>query len=326
LNILVVDDIVTIVSILRTTLTKKGHTVFTARDGMQAEEVLKKTAMDIVITDWLMPELDGLGLIHWIRDTIKPVPVIIMVTSLGSAEGRVKVLDAGADGYIDKPIQPQHIVDLVTDIEQRKFQSVTTSIIEKIALKKVNKQEYTGVGIVAGTSGATAIRSLFRAIEKAERAAYFIVLHGPGWAVEALADQIQMETPLPVVIPEDGEKVERGTIYVAPGDCHMVVDPTGPVIRLLSTPHENFVRPSADPLFRSLATAYGTRAIGVVLGGTGCDGSVGSGCISVAKGTVIVQDPSRSISPQMPQNVITLGLAQCVLSIEKIPDEISRRV
>ncbi len=327
MNILVVDDVVTVVSILRTTLSSKGHSVTTARDGKQAAEILTTSPMDIVLTDWLMPELDGLGLIQWIRAHVQPVPVIIMITSMESADARVKVLDAGADAYLVKPIKPQGIIDVITDIEQKKFQRVTPSIIDKIAIHKRSKElGYSGVGIVAGTSGAAVIRTLFKRIEHPERASYFIVLHGPGWASEALADQIQMETPLPVVIPADGERVERGTIYVAPGDKHMTVDPEGPVIRLLSTPPENFLRPSADPLFRSLAAAYGTHAIGVVLGGTGCDASVGCGHVKIGKGTTIVQDPSASISPQMPQNVVTLGLAQHVVPLEHIPEELSRRI
>jgi two-component system chemotaxis response regulator CheB len=170
------------------------------------------------------------------------------------------------------------------------------------------------------------IRTFFKRIERPERASYFIILHGPGWASEALADQIQMELPLPVVIPVDGEKVAQGTVYVAPGEKHMVVDPEGPVIRLQATPPENFLRPSADPLFRSLAAAYGTHAIGVVLGGSGCDGSVGCGHIKIGEGAVIVQDPASAVSPQMPQNVITLGLAQTIMHADKIPADISRRI
>ncbi len=326
MNILVVDDIVTIVSLLRVALGKQGHMVYTARDGIQAEEILNKTPIDVVVTDWLMPELDGIGLIQWIRTNVRPGPTIIMVTSLGSAEGRVKVLEAGADAYIDKPVKPQQIIDVITDIEQKRFQRVTPTTIEKIALTKAKKQDYSGIGIAAGTSGALAIRQMFKNIENPARAAFFIVLHGPGWASEALADQIQMETAQPVVIPDDGEKVTRGVIYVAPGDRHMVVDPTGPVIRLVATPPENFVRPSADPLFRSIATVFGTHATGVVFGGTGCDASVGCGCIKIADGTIIVQDPSNSVSPQMPQMVISLGLSHFVVRGDKIANEISKRI
>jgi len=271
-----------------------------------------------------MPQLDGLGLIQWIQAHCVPVPITIMVTSLKSPEARVRVLDAGADAYLDKPILPEQILDVVSDIEKKRFQRVTPSVIEKIALHKIKKQAYAGVCIAAGTSGPTAIRMVFNRIDRPERGAYFVVLHGPGWASESLADQIQMDTPLPVVIPRDGEKVEKGTIYVAPGERHMIVDPNGPVIRIVATPPENFVRPSADPLFRSVATAFGTRAVGIVLGGTGCDGSVGCGCINIAKGTVIVQDPAHSVSPQMAQNVVILGLARHVLPLERIADEVSR--
>jgi two-component system chemotaxis response regulator CheB len=170
------------------------------------------------------------------------------------------------------------------------------------------------------------VKGIFTQIEGIKNIACFIVLHGPGWAAEALAEQMRGYTRTRVVIPNDGDRAEPDTIYIAPGDKHMLVASRNPVIQLVSTPPENFLRPSADPLFTSIAKVFGRRSVGVVLGGIGIDGSIGCGHIKVANGAIIVQEPSTAVSSQMPQNVISLGLASHVLPLEKIGAAIAGQV
>jgi two-component system chemotaxis response regulator CheB len=181
---------------------------------------------------------------------------------------------------------------------------------------------FCGIAFGAGTGGALGVRKIFSGMNSLPHAAFFIVLHGPGWAAEALAEQLQAQFASAVVIPKDNEKVKPGTIYIAPGDRHMIITPDALTIGLAHTPPENFHRPSIDPLFRSLAEVFGRRGVGVVLAGTGIDGYIGAGHIQVAHGTVIVQEPTDTAASQMTQNVITLGLATRVLPLEKIGGEL----
>jgi two-component system, chemotaxis family, protein-glutamate methylesterase/glutaminase len=123
---------------------------------------------------------------------------------------------------------------------------------------------------------------------------------------------------LPVYQAVDGMHVEPGTVYLAPPDRHLLINRDG-TVSLTQTELVNFVRPSADLLFESVAAAYGERAIAVVLTGAGKDGSMGVTAIKKKGGTVIVQDEATSEFFSMPSSAIRTGTVDFVLSIDEIP-------
>ena len=96
--------------------------------------------------------------------------------------------------------------------------------------------------------------------------------------------------------------MEAGRIYLAPGDNHMKIDSKGAqkIVRITKEPPENFCRPAVDPMFRSVATAYGAAVLGVVLTGMGADGAKGGKVMVDAGGTVIAQDEATSVVWGMP--------------------------
>lgn len=132
-----------------------------------------------------------------------------------------------------------------------------------------------------------------------------------------LAEVLARRTALHVKLAEAGEHVRPGTVYVAPPDRHLLVDPSG-VLSLSSTELVHFVRPSADLLFESVAGAYGTEAIACVLTGTGRDGAMGVDAVKSRGGTVIVQNPETADFPGMPQSAVDTGAADFVLPLEDI--------
>src|SRR5262249_38545431 len=105
---------------------------------------------------------------------------------------------------------------------------------------------------------------------------------------------------LPVAHPENGESIRPGRIHVAPPDQHMLVDHGR--IRLSRGPRQHFTRPAIDPLFRSAADFYGPRLIGVVLSGTGGDGTAGLEAVKRGAGAAVVQDPHEALYPEMPRS------------------------
>ncbi|HET7421380.1 MAG TPA: chemotaxis protein CheB [Candidatus Dormibacteraeota bacterium] len=123
---------------------------------------------------------------------------------------------------------------------------------------------------------------------------------------------------LPVYQAADGMQVEPGHVYLAPPDRHLLINRDG-TVSLTQTELVNFVRPSADLLFESVAAAYGERAIAVVLTGAGKDGSMGVTAIKKRGGTVIVQDETTSEFFGMPSAAIRTGTVDFVLSLEEIP-------
>ena len=123
---------------------------------------------------------------------------------------------------------------------------------------------------------------------------------------------------LPVDQALDGMNVEPGHVYLAPPDRHLLINRDG-TVSLTQTELVNFVRPSADLLFESVAAVYGERAIAVVLTGAGKDGSMGVTAIKARGGTVIVQDEATSEFFSMPSAAIRTGTVDFVLSLNEIP-------
>lgn len=116
----------------------------------------------------------------------------------------------------------------------------------------------------------------------------------------------------------DRLSLQPGHIYMAPPDRHLLVNRDG-TVSLAHTELVNFVRPSADLLFDSVAAAFGERAIAVVLTGTGKDGALGVTAIKDRGGTVIVQDEATSEFFGMPSAAIQTGKVDFVLSLDEIP-------
>lgn len=114
-----------------------------------------------------------------------------------------------------------------------------------------------------------------------------------------------------------GDVLRPGTVYVAVPAQHLLVAPNGTLL-LSDAPKMNFVRPAADKLFMSLASTYKSRAIAVVLTGSGSDGALGVLSIKKHGGMAIAQDESTSESFSMPRAAIATGQVDWVLPLEAI--------
>jgi two-component system chemotaxis response regulator CheB len=132
-----------------------------------------------------------------------------------------------------------------------------------------------------------------------------------------MAGILTKRTPLNVKEATAGERVQAGSVYIAPPDHHLLINPDGSV-SLTQTELVHFVRPSADLLFESVAASYRQRAIAVVLSGTGSDGAMGVRAIKKMGGTVIVQDRDSAEFSGMPDAARETGSADFVMRLEEI--------
>jgi len=126
-------------------------------------------------------------------------------------------------------------------------------------------------------------------------------------------------------VRSSGIPVRARTVHIAPGDRHLVVTPELRV-ELSDDPPVNFVRPAADPLFRSVAHAFGRYAIGVVLTGMGRDGSRGAAAIASAGGVVIAQDPRSALARTMPATVVELGVARTIAPLPELATALASEI
>ena len=135
-----------------------------------------------------------------------------------------------------------------------------------------------------------------------------MLLHGPAWALESFVKSLQHSTEMKVRLAEDGMYAAPGEIYVAPGDRHLIITPNRLKLRLVDDSPENYVRPSADPLLRSVSKAFGHYCIATVMTGLGRDGASGASHVAKAGGIVIAQEPATAVAPSMPRTVIEMVL------------------
>ena len=159
------------------------------------------------------------------------------------------------------------------------------------------------VVIGASRGGVEALRGIVAALPSSLQSTLLIVLHISPTHASLFPAILSSAGPLPAEHGRDGMRIERGRIYVAPPDHHMTVGPIG-FIRLDQGPKENHTRPAADPLFRSAASIYGSRVIGIILTGGGSDGTEGLIAVEQAGGLAIVQDPGDARDPSMPMSAL----------------------
>jgi two-component system chemotaxis response regulator CheB len=156
--------------------------------------------------------------------------------------------------------------------------------------------------IGASAGGVQALQELVSQLPPELPASVLVVLHLMSAGTSVLDSILGRAGDLPATQARDGERLERGHIYCAPPDFHMLL--RGPQIHLSAGPRENGHRPAIDPLFRSAARAYGPRVIGVVLTGTLDDGTDGLRLIKESGGATVVQDPDDAAYRGMPESAI----------------------
>ena len=143
-----------------------------------------------------------------------------------------------------------------------------------------------------------------------------------------LAEWLDLVCASTVIEATDGEKLEPGHVYIAPGGHHLELRPSkhGALTALRDDPPVNSCRPSVDTLFRSATTVYGGDLLAVVLTGMGSDGLAGAGAVIEAGGAVMVQDEASSLVWGMPGAVARAGLAHQVLPLDDIGGAIAAEV
>jgi len=301
-------------------------------NGFEAIAYLKANAVDVLMTDWMMPEMNGIELITRVRAECAEPPFIIMNTVLGSEEARAHALGSGADDFLSKPARPPDILRCINLGAQRRSASRRLARAPQQGHTQPSLPSDTeatpphvAVAIAASTGGPAALRELFSEVTLPANCTYLVALHGPEWLHQSVAETLRRESQLKFALAEDGAIAEPGTVYFACKDRHLTVDRSAR-LKFDDSPPEHFLRPAADPMLRSVAQSYGRYAIAVVLTGMGHDGAAGCADIAAAGGKVLAQDPATAVIGTMPRAVIDAGLASEVLPLAQLGQAILRAV
>ncbi|GAA0601772.1 chemotaxis response regulator protein-glutamate methylesterase [Caenispirillum bisanense] len=192
----------------------------------------------------------------------------------------------------------------------------------QIQLRQAGNERPDIIAIGSSTGGPQALFTVLGGIKKLGGVTQPILItqHMPATFTTILAEHITRLAGLQAKEGENGEVIQPGRVYIAPGDWHMLVDTRGTdrVLRLTQDAPENFCRPSVDPMFRSIAKVYGRRVLAVVLTGMGADGARGGKVIADAGGTVIAQDEATSVVWGMPGATAQAGVCSAVLPLPDV--------
>ncbi len=181
------------------------------------------------------------------------------------------------------------------------------------------------VGIGASAGGLEALRNLVRNLPPVLSATYIVTQHMAPHHKSMLAEIIGRETDMPVLDVTDKLKPSANAIYITPPNSNIIVE--NGLLRLIDpSPAPAAPKPSADLFFTTLAEAKGDRAIGIVLSGTGSDGSDGVRAIRQNGGITISQDELTAKYASMPVSALETGCVDLVMSPEEIGAQFSKIV
>ncbi|MBI2918369.1 MAG: chemotaxis protein CheB [Chloroflexi bacterium] len=173
------------------------------------------------------------------------------------------------------------------------------------------------VALAASAGGLPALSQVLSALPDSFPAAIVVVQHLDPRHRSLMAEILSRRTPMKVKEAQEGDQLLGGTVYIAPPDRHLLVNPDG-TLSLTQSELVHFVRPSADLLFESAAASRKEQVIAVVLTDTGSDGSMGVQAVKKMGGTVIVQDRESSEFFGMPQAAIDTGDVDFILPLTEI--------
>ncbi|WP_061320806.1 protein-glutamate methylesterase/protein-glutamine glutaminase [Clostridium botulinum] len=351
IKVLVVDDSALMRKIVSDMINEENdlEVIDTARNGEDLLEKLKRIKPNIITLDVEMPKMDGIEALINIKRIYKDIPVI-MLSSL-SKKGAGLTMDCLQKGAFDFVPKPSGAISLdINKVKEELVEKIraatnaiknnhTSDILktdEKINVKKAEEKRYPikntvsskkveAVVIGASTGGPKALYSVITALPEKIDVPVFVVQHMPKGFTKAFSERLNANSKLKVVEGQDGQTIEKDTVYVAPGGFHMEVGKDRK-IHLNIEPTLWGVRPAVDKLFKSASEVYGSNLISVVLTGMGRDGADGTAYIKDRGGITISEDESTCTIYGMPKATYETGKVDFVVPLYNVTDTILKNI
>ena len=339
IRVLVVEDSLTVREFLLQILRSDPEIeiVGTAETGEEALEAVGLTRPDVITMDVHMPKMNGFDATRRIMES-HPTPIVIVsgTADITDTTKAFRAIEAGALAVLQRPHGMGHrahektvaelirTVKLMSEVKviRRWPRSRPVEIPSDVSActefrRKAAQTQVSLVAVGASTGGPPVLQTILAALPRDFPVPILLVQHiAPGFT-QGFADWLAQSSSLPVQVPVHGQPILPGHVYVAPDGFHMAVGPQGQVHLSTENP-ENGLRPSVSHLFRSVAHAYGPRAVGVLLTGMGKDGAAELRLMKEQGAVTIVQDKETSVVHGMPGEAIRVGGATYVLPPEKI--------
>jgi len=355
-RVMVVDDSAVIRGVFAKWLEEDPsiQVVGTASNGSMALKSMVRENPELIVLDIEMPVMDGMTALPKIFE-INPNVQVLMASTLTkrNAEISMRALSMGAADYVSKPesnrevstsmtFQQELIGKVVSLVSSKRrqlglplYEGKKSDIDEQFIPKKAAanapstrrassaQPEILAVG--SSTGGPQALLKFLSGLKEDINIPVLITQHMPATFTNILATHLSRATSHDCKEAQDGDLLEKGKVYIAPGDFHMTLSKKGDdlYISLNQDAPENFCRPSVDVMFRSIVEHYGQKILSVILTGMGHDGLEGSREVVNSGGNLIAQDEETSVVWGMPGAVSQAGLCSAVLALDDISGKVN---
>ena len=362
LRVLVVDDTALFRRVVSDALAQvpEVEVVGTAPNGKIALERVETLSPDLITLDIEMPEMDGLEVLAALKQRGKDCGVVV-VSALTRKGGEltIRALEQGAFDFVTKPgggdppanlaAMRDALAPMISAYRRRwevrailkgggtspVFPSPAVSAgagppvagamppVAGAALPTSHKADLVCIGV--STGGPNALARVLPALPANFPAPVLVVQHMPPLFTQSLAASLAAKCAVAVREAAEGERLQAGTVYIAPGgrQMKMVAGPDGqPRLHLTDDPPENNCRPSVDYLFRSVANHYPGRVAAVIMTGMGSDGVTGLRLLKRKEARIIAQDEASCVVYGMPGEAVKAGVVDVIAPLERLADEI----
>jgi two-component system chemotaxis response regulator CheB len=335
IKVLVVDDSRVLTKIVSRILESDPaiQVVGTAANGREAIEKVESLKPDVVTLDIEMPVMDGIEALKHIMAT-NPLPVIMLSTlTRDHADITMEALALGACDFITKDFsnslladKQQELINKVKDVAKNRVRLLLRGLKpqERPVLSSPRtsvKREILSIG--ASTGGPPALQYILSHLPKEFPVPVVVAQHMPRLFTQSFAERLDKISKVTVKEAEDREPLQAGVVLIAPGDSHLAVRKGRRQATVELVKDDKYIyRPSVDLLMGSTASAFESKSVGLILTGMGNDGLVGMTELKSRGGYIIAQNEETCVVYGMPKAVVNAHLADAVLPIERIPEEI----
>jgi two-component system response regulator WspF len=326
MRIAIVNDLAMSVEVLRRVVSSvaEHEVAWVAYNGREAVEKCARERPDLILMDLIMPVMDGVAATGVI---MRETPCAVLVVTATVAGNAAKVFEAMGCGALDATGTPvlgpsgnlQGAAEMLTKIARIGTLIGKDATLPAVAGLPPRKLAGTRplIAISSSTGGPKALATLLAGLPSSLGAALVIAQHVDLQFAAGLADWLDEQTELSVVLAREGARLDPGTVYIAGTNDHLVVGADF-ALHYKADPADYPYRPSADALFLSLKQHWPQWGVGIVLTGMGRDGARGLLALRQAGWHTIAQDQPTSVVYGMPRAALELGGAAEVLPIESI--------
>ncbi|NNE87725.1 MAG: chemotaxis-specific protein-glutamate methyltransferase CheB, partial [Silicimonas sp.] len=324
-RVVIVDDTRSIRAMIRALLMRSGdiEVVGEAGDPYEARELIRTLNPDVITLDVVMPRMDGLSFLEKVM-RLRPMPVVMVSTrTTEKSFDAVRALELGAVDCVDlRSLQDGTSKVNLADAVLMAAQSNTSHFARKKSVEPpqdTSPFRWNGKTVLIGSStgGVEALMTILSSYP-VDGPPTVIAQHMPSAFLSSFADRLDRSIAPKTLLAEDGQRVEKGHVYLAPGGTeHLILSPKRPpVLQFVPDAGEAYV-PSIDLLMAS-GERHGRKVVGVILTGMGRDGADSLLKMRQAGAHTIVQSAKTCVVDGMPGAARKIGAAVEVAPLDLI--------